>query len=240
MSFIKSFFSLIITSCFFYVGYVYSSAPLPANEAVYFCTKDLDTGPSTPGIEQENRRNDYIKVVPNIENSDNTILRHCFMMLGSKIASKDSHDYLIVQATMGFFNGPNSINEAVTMQESLYKKVISCTPIRVINSGEDEVAIWGKIVKFYSDEAKKGYDNFSHNCCTVAYDSIPAVSGDSTAIDARSFNFGVGIRWKFEDSGSSYGLLKSIGIVSDQGLYTSESVSPSSQSSKDDSNKDEL
>lgn len=236
MTFGKSFLSLFVVYFLFQTSYVCSQH---SSEAIYFCTRDLDNGFSTAGVEEENIGNAYIKVIPNIGNSENTILRHCFMMHGVKVKSKSSHDYLSSRTTLGFFYD-SEINEAIYANEELSNQVVSCTPVRVINKGEKGTFIWNDIANFYNSEILKGYNTFSHNCCTVAYNSISAVGGDNSAIDPRSFNFGVGIRWKFEDSGSSYGLLKSVGIVSDQMLYMAESASPSSQRSEDDKEKDEL
>ena len=237
MTFGKFFLVFFIVSFLFCVKDVFSS--VPSDEAIYFCTRDLGVGSSEAGVEEENTSNAYIKVLPNIENKENTVLRHCFMMHADKIISKDSHDYLGSRTTLGFFNNPR-INKAVYANENLEKQVISCTPVKVVNENEDGFNIWDSIVRFYKAEISKGYDAYSHNCCTVAYNSISAIGGDASEIDPRSFNFGVGIRWKFEDSGSSYSLLKSVGIVSDQMLYMAESESPSSQSSEDDKTKEEL
>lgn len=236
MFFQKS-FALLILIFLFYTNSVSSKS---FNDAIYFCTRDLGVGSSQAGIEEENTGNAYIKVIPNIENSKNTILRHCFMTRASKTIAKDDHDYLMVETTVGFFAHPNNANKAVRLQEHLTEQVISCTQVRAINDGEDEDIVWQAITDFYGLEVRKGYDAYSHNCCTVAYESISTVAGDTSAIDPRSFNFGVGTRWKFENSGSSYGLLKSVSIVSDQMFYVAESGSPSGQSFEDSKMKEEL
>ena len=205
-------------SFLFFASYLCASG-LSSDEALYFCTRDLgNNGLSTSGIEEENIRNDYIKVIPNIENKENTILRHCFMMHADKIDSKDFHDYLGARTTLGFFYNP-MLDKAVYANEDLAKQVISCTPVRVLSKEEKGSLLWKNIIDFYEDETLKGYDAYNHNCCTVAYESISAIGGDNSAIDPRSFNFGIGIRWKFEKSESSYNLLKSIGIVLDQISY---------------------
>ena len=243
MMFGKFFLSLFAISFLFSKSYVWS-LELSSNEAIYFCTRDLgDNALSTAGVEKENVRNDYIKVIPNIENKENTILRHCFMMHADKVTSKDSHDYLGSRTTLGFFYNP-MLDKAVYANEDLAKQVISCTPVRTISGGEKGLFVWNGIADFYREAVLKGYDAYNHNCCTVAYESISAIGGDNSAIDPRSFNLGIGIRWKFDESGSSYGLLKSISIASDQALYMAESANPSTRSKKtnnvDSTHKEEL
>lgn len=237
MGFNKCFVSLIFSTLFF-TNYLYTE---PSNEGVYFCTRDLGTSSSKSrsDIEEENMvSTSYIKVIPSIENGQNKILRHCFMMRADKMISKDEHDHLIVQATIGFFYNEDK-NEAVYMQEHLTKQaVVSCTLVSAFNDDLD--LTWSHILKFYKSSVQKGYDPYGHNCCTVAYDSISAISGDNRAIDPRSFNFGIGTRWKFEGSENPYSSLKLIGIVSDQMFYMLESASPSILNHKVDKKKDEL
>jgi len=244
----KKYFFLVLTVGFaFYTNDVLSS--IPSDEAIYFCTRDLNTPLSQAGIEEENIKNEYIKVIPNIENSKNSVLRHCFMMRAEKMTSKDSRDYLKSHMTMGFFYDPN-IDEAIYTNEELSGQVISCTSVRLIDKdkGEKGLLVWSNIANFYEEEVLKGYSNFNHNCCTVAYNSISSVDGDNSAIDPRTFNFRVGIRWKFENLGSSSLTMSQMlpFFLPDQLSYTVEKQSSSSQNSEDDKNsendkkKDEL
>lgn len=188
---------------------------------IYFCTKDLKHSIS-PGLTNEQNVPDqnYINIQEEISNNENTTLRHCFMALGDKdrvIEDSEIKTYLKLKFTVGFF--VDDKGNAEFGNDWFDKHTISCTKVRKIENNENEFVEWSKVLTFFKESVKLGYNEVSHNCCSVAYDSISKINGIKTNIDVRSFNLGIGTKWRFKENTAK----DSSGVIYDYVLFRSGS-----------------
>lgn len=141
-------------------------------------------------------------------------LRHCFLVQAIKkgdiIVNGKKLLNLKYLTSRGF--GVTEDGEAVTSAEDIFSydeyknQIISCKLVFDKNNLTDgELKMyksvsramdhkWADITSAMEDETYTSYDNYSHNCCTVAYKVLESVNKNiKNIIDPNEINYGIGV-----------------------------------------------
>lgn len=174
-------------------------------------------------------------VVENSDSTKHKYLRHCFVLLAKEISrAGDAGDKLVLEIPHGFSQGYYPIggdkSKGHVSSEDFWlfdkkardERTVSCTPLiqegdkdkkknsadALLINEDDLYSVWDVLIQAMSDDSKKTpiWDRYTHNCCTVAFESLRKVTNDSdyllslSSINKRSFNvFGCGISFDFND-----------------------------------------
>ena len=71
----------------------------------FFCTRDLSV-PKSEGNDLANFNAEYIKAHKNLNNNENTLLRHCFIMMAEH-SIIDGYYHFNSHQTLGFYQNQN-------------------------------------------------------------------------------------------------------------------------------------
>ncbi len=141
--------------------------------------------------------NNYIKVKD--DRIDGSVYRHCSIISAGYKETSDREKLLLKGfETKGFYQDNDegksfsSKREAVVRDDALYDSTV-CTLVKKIDNKSDYINTKFEIVKYFEDQADNGYTLFGNNCCTVAYNAVNKIAGNTKVIDKSSFNHGIGM-----------------------------------------------
>ncbi len=184
---------------------LFSPFALAEEQGVYFCTKDLDAMSSFSETNGNNIHEGNFIVYDDLNNPHNTKLRHCFMILATKIGEEHGNLYLSRDAAFGYGSVDYVLRaKAGVVYDEPYipRATVSCVPVfekgdLVEINNKDMFDVWLSVQRSMHDEQEKSeYNTIGHNCCTVAYQAVKDINGHLERIDATSFNLnGMGILW---------------------------------------------
>ncbi len=176
--------------------------------ALYFCTNDLELSKNDQRIPNY-KISGYIEPLLNLNDSSNSILRHCFILLGREDDTGKVH----INQSIGFGNHEIvSFSEGQAGSENFdNKKGVSCAKIKDYGKAKTWKQDWSLIIDYFDNAIDKGYNILHTNCCNVAYNSVKSLEGvNLKEVNDSSYNinYGVGIYREYPKSGELIGHTK--------------------------------
>ncbi|CAL7963621.1 exported hypothetical protein [Gammaproteobacteria bacterium] len=152
---------------------------------------------SISSISTSSLQGNYLKVNDTAVDGDNTY-RHCSILSAQYVDDKDGYIRLKGFDTKGFFQNEKQLypsheqDTAVDRNDQIDSSTV-CTLVKQAENKREYVKLTNIISEFFAFETDKGYSVTEHNCCTVAYNAVKKINGNTDVIDRSNFNHGIGM-----------------------------------------------
>ncbi len=162
-----------------------------------FYQKVTESLNSISSVSMSGLHNNYVNV-------NDTVLmgntyRHCSVLLAQYNDEQEGRIRLKSFDTKGFFQdekGSSPLygnqNTAVDRNDLLDSSTV-CTLVKKAKDKREYFNLRAEIFDFFSFETDKGYSLTERNCCTVTYNAVKKIDGNTNVIDNSSFNHGIGM-----------------------------------------------